>query len=67
MIQVRCTNCGRLVKRRDRCTNGRCPKCHRSACTPGGDTSPGHAAIGGYKFPPNRFGFDQIDIDRRVT
>ncbi len=26
----------------DRCTNRRCGACHRSLCTPGGNTSPGH-------------------------
>lgn len=24
------------------CTNGRCDTCHRTHCTPGGSTSPGH-------------------------
>lgn len=26
----------------NRCTNGRCGKCHGKYCTPGGQTSPGH-------------------------
>lgn len=38
-----CNVCRRQVP--SVCTNGRCPKCHGTACTPGGDTSPGHAPI----------------------
>lgn len=26
-----------------RCTNGCCSRCHEACCTPGGDTTPGHA------------------------
>jgi hypothetical protein len=38
-----CEVCGTPTERRTRCTNGRCLKCHRAHCTPGGVTSPGHA------------------------
>lgn len=41
---VRCCNyCGADIRADDgRCTNGRCSKCHRDICTPGGVNSPGH-------------------------
>jgi hypothetical protein len=31
----RCNGCGGQVTQHDRCTNGRCPVCHRDRCTPG--------------------------------
>lgn len=36
-----CNVCGEPLGS-DRCTNGRCGRCHRSECTTGGQTSPGH-------------------------
>ena len=36
-----CNYCGLLYA--DRCTNGRCQRCHSAHCTPGGATYPGHA------------------------
>ncbi len=39
-----CEVCGASTRLdHGRCTNGRCAACHRLHCTPGGDTSPGHA------------------------
>lgn len=37
-----CDACGAETTSRNRCTNGRCLKCHARHCTPGGSTSPGH-------------------------
>ena len=39
---VKCRNCGAPAPAAERCTNGHCAKCHRTHCTPGGATSPGH-------------------------
>ena len=37
-----CNVCGEPISRETRCTNGRCPTCHRMICTPNGVTSSGH-------------------------
>lgn len=38
-----CNYCGAdMPKQIDRCTNGRCIRCHRNVCTAGGATSSGH-------------------------
>ena len=41
-----CEVCERAFHEWDRCTNGRCPSCHRTHCTGGGATSPGHYRLG---------------------
>jgi hypothetical protein len=38
----RCNVCGRKLESWEGCTNGRCRGCHAGACTPGGNTGPGH-------------------------
>lgn len=41
--QKKCNACGAsLLLDFGRCTNGRCSKCHRKHCTPGGATDKGH-------------------------
>lgn len=45
-----CNACGAGLLSGERCTNGRCAKCHQTVCTPGGATSPGH----GYGDVPSR-------------
>lgn len=37
-----CEVCGGPAPAAERCTNGRCAKCHRDHCTAGGVTGPGH-------------------------
>lgn len=38
-----CNACGASFDRdNNRCTNGRCGKCHNAFCTPGGSTDRGH-------------------------
>ena len=37
-----CEVCEQVFRAWNRCTNGRCPDCHREHCTAGGETSPGH-------------------------
>lgn len=39
-----CNYCGAPVQRRDRCTNGRCTRCHSHVCTPGGAYEPEHGS-----------------------
>lgn len=42
---VYCNVCGGPASRETRCTNGRCGRCHRTYCTGGGASSPGHGRI----------------------
>jgi len=66
---MQCTNCGRrLLSKAERCTNGRCLRCHAAgACGAGGVVSPGHGAIGGRKYAPEqrteREFATQLDLD----
>lgn len=38
-----CNFCGAKAPAYQRCTNGRCVQCHRTVCTGGGASDPGHA------------------------
>lgn len=40
----RCNVCGVFLRPGERCSNGRCARCHSSVCTPGGATGPGHGS-----------------------
>lgn len=58
-MEARCNYCGRRFSDPEfvvtwACTNGRCSDCHRTVCTAGGSTSPGHAygKVGGGHFNP---------------
>jgi hypothetical protein len=44
-----CEVCGQLLPSYY-CTNSRCQECHRTYCTPGGNTDPGH----GRGWPPTK-------------
>jgi hypothetical protein len=39
---MKCEVCDKQYKQGEGCTNGRCMSCHRIACTPFGNTTPGH-------------------------
>lgn len=45
-VEGRCNVCGEAFGSSaindERCTNGRCRKCHDRVCTPGGAVGPGH-------------------------
>jgi hypothetical protein len=55
-----CECCERVFRKRDRCTNGRCPKCHDRHCTSGGETCPGH----GRRWPEGVVG--DVEHERKI-
>lgn len=55
-----CECCERVFRKWDRCTNGRCPRCHDRHCTSGGETCPGH----GRRWPEGVVG--DVEHERKI-
>jgi len=55
-----CECCERVFRKWDRCTTGRCPKCHDRHCTSGGATCPGH----GRRWPEGVVG--NVEHERKI-